>query len=42
MDVVNLVYAVEEFIEGDSKFSNQCKNAINDKEVRKLCISMLN
>ncbi|MDE1356642.1 hypothetical protein L9W73_04865 [Vibrio aestuarianus] len=42
MDVVNLIYAVEEFIEGDSKFANQCKNAITDKETRNLCISMLN
>ncbi len=42
MDVVNLVYAVEEFIEGDRKFANQCKNAISDKEMRNLCISMLN
>lgn len=42
MDVINLVYAVEEFIEGDSKFANQCKNAITDKKTRNLCISMLN
>ncbi len=42
MDVVNLVYAVEEFIEGDRKFANQCKNAITNKEMRNLCISMLN
>ncbi|CAH8242489.1 hypothetical protein VAE122_50008 [Vibrio aestuarianus] len=42
MDVINLVYAVEEFIEGDRKFANQCKNTITNKEMRNLCISMLN
>ncbi|HCE4999476.1 TPA: hypothetical protein NGW16_004212 [Vibrio parahaemolyticus] len=41
LDIVNLIFSVEEFIEQDYLFSKQCRQAIKNQAIKKLCSELI-
>lgn len=41
LDVVNFVFSIEEFIEQDYQFSKQCRNAIKNQAIKRMCSELI-
>ncbi len=41
LDIVNLIFSIEEFIEQDYLFSKQCRKAIKNQAIKELCSELI-